>query len=349
MEIQSWKMVPKAGSMNRLKLVDETLPDPCNEEVQIEVSAIGLNFADIFAIYGLYSATPEGSFVPGLEYSGVVVKTGPDVQGFKKGMRVMGLTRFGGYTTGLNIDQRYLVALPQEWNFDEGAAYLVQVLTAWYALVELGNIHNGSTVLIHSAAGGVGIWANRIARHFNAHTIGCVGNTAKLEVLKDEGYSDGFVRDNNFRDELKKKLDDRPLDIVMECIGGKIFVESYEALAPEGRVVVYGSARYGQTGARPNYIKLFWQFMLRPKLDPQKLIEENKAVLGFNLIHLYQNADKMKQILSELEKLEIGRPYVGHTFSFPDLKEALKLFQSGTTTGKVVVKTVGSKSVSSRQ
>lgn len=337
MEIQSWKMIPKAGSMNSLKLVDETLPEPCKGEVQIEVSTVGLNFADLFAIFGLYSATPEGSFVPGLEYSGTVVKIGSGVHGFKVGMRVMGLTRFGGYTTGLNIDQRYLVPLPNDWSFEEGAAYLVQVLTAWYALVELGNIQDGSTVLVHSAAGGVGIWANRIARHFNAHTIGCVGNPSKLKVLQNEGYSDGFVRDNNFKDELKKKLDDKPLDIVMECIGGKIFVESYEAMAPEGRVIVYGSARYGQTGTRPNYIKLLWQFMRRPRLDPQKLIEENKAVLGFNLIHLYHNADKMKHILGELEKLELGKPYVGHSFSFVELKKALELFQSGNTTGKVVV------------
>jgi len=341
MEIQSWTMIPKAGSMNRLKLVNETLPDPGSGEVQVEVSAIGLNFADLFAIFGLYSATPEGTFVPGLEYSGTVVKTGPDVHGFEAGMKVMGLTRFGAYTTGLNIDQRYLVPLPDDWSFEEGASYLVQVLTAWYALVELGNIQAGSTVLVHSAAGGVGIWANRIAKNFNAHIIGCVGNTAKLEVLKNEGYTDGFVRNKNFGNELKSRLDERPLDIVLECIGGKIFVESYEALAPEGRVVVYGSARYGQTGARPNYIKLMWQFMRRPKLDPQKLIEQNKAVMGFNLIHLYQNADKMRGILGELEKLEIGKPFIGHIFTFAELKEALKLFQSGVTTGKVVVKTAG--------
>ena len=94
---------------------------------------------------------------------------------------VMGVTRFGGYTSHLNIDSRYVIPLPKQWNFEEGAAYLVQVLTAYYGLIELGNIKKNSTVLVHSAAGGVGIWANRIARQFDAYTIGCVGNVSKLK------------------------------------------------------------------------------------------------------------------------------------------------------------------------
>ncbi len=337
-ERRSWKMIPGAGSFNRLKPVMEKLPDPGRGEVQVEVSAIGLNFADVFAIFGLYGATPEGAFIPGLEYSGTVVKTGPDVHDPAPGERVMGVTRFGAYTTGLNIDRRYVTPLPDGWSFEEGAAYPVQVMTAWYALVELGNIQNGANVLIHSAAGGVGIWANRIAKNYNARTIGTVGHPDKLKLLKEEGYSEGIVRDNRFGESLREKLGGRPLNLVLECIGGKIFVESFRALAPEGRIIVYGSARYGQTGARPDYVKLVWQYIRRPKLDPQKLIEQNKAVMGFNLIYLYENADKMREILIELEKLQLGRPYVGHVFGFEELKKAVRLFQSGLTIGKVVVK-----------
>ncbi len=335
---RSWKMVPKAGSFKRLRLTEERLPDPGRGEVQVKVSAIGLNFADVFAVYGLYGATPQGSFVPGLEYSGTVVKTGPEVQGFKEGSKIMGVTRFGAYTTHLNIDQRYLVPLPADWTFEEGAAYLVQVLTAWYALVELGNIREGATVLIHSAAGGVGLWANRIAKNFQAYTIGTVGHPDKLKLLEREGYAESLVRDRHFSARLKEKLKGRPLHLVLECIGGKIFSESLKALAPEGRIIVYGSARYGQTGTRPNYARLAWQYLRRPKLDPQKLIEQNKSVMGFNLIYLYEDAGKMNRILGELEKLQLGKPYVGHVFHFDNLKSSLKLFQTGMTTGKVAVK-----------
>lgn len=330
-------MVPKAGSINNLKLVEEEIQEPAEEEVQIEVKSIGFNFADIFAMFGLYGATPEGSFVPGLEFSGVVSKIGKNVKNLKEGQSIMGVTRFGGYTTHLNIEAKYVIPLPSTWNFDEGAAYLVQVLTAYYGLIKLGDIQKGSTVLVQSAAGGVGIWANRIAKQFDAYTIGCVGSASKLDFLKEEGYDQGFVRRKEFRADLKKQLNGRPLNIVMECVGGKVMMSSYLAMASEGRMIVYGSARYAQPGARPNYLKLLWHYYKRPMLDPQKMIEQNKAVMGFNLIYLYENATLMHEILADLMKMDLGKPFVGHTYNFDQLKDAIALFQSGNTTGKVVV------------
>ena len=337
MQRRSWRLVPKAGSIDNLKLVDEPIQDPESQEVQIEVKAIGFNFADIFAMYGLYGATPKGSFIPGLEFSGLVRKTGKDVANVKEGDAVMGVTKFGGYTSHLNIDARYVISLPSGWNFEEGAAYLVQVLTAYYALVELGNLKKDHTVLVQSAAGGVGIWANRIAKLYGAFTIGSVGSTSKLKFLEHEGYDRGMVRSKNFKDDLKKNLGDRDLNIVMECVGGQVLTDSYVMMAPEGRMIVYGSARYAQTGAKPNYVKLIWQFIKRPKLDPQKMIEQNKSVMGFNLIYLYENAELLHRILGELSKMDLGKPVVGHTFEFAKLKDAVKLFQTGNTTGKVVV------------
>lgn len=337
MQRRSWRMLPKAGSINNLKLVEEAIDDPVLNEVQIEVKSIGFNFADIFAMFGLYGATPEGSFIPGLEFSGIVEKIGKEVKTHKVGDRVMGVTKFGGYTSRLNIDAGYAIPMPDSWNFQEGAGYLVQVLTAYYGLIELGNIKKGHTVLVQSAAGGVGVWANRIAKQFDAYTIGCVGNSSKLKFLEDEGYDYGFVRTKNFRSDLQKAVGDRDLNIVMECVGGRVFRDSYQELAPEGRVIVYGSARYAQPGARPNYLKLLWLFFRRPKLDPQKLIEQNKSVMGFNLIYLYENAKMLHEILGELGKLDLGKPFVGHSFQFEQLKDAISLFQSGNTSGKVVV------------
>jgi len=338
MQRRSWRMVPKAGSIANLKLTEEAIQDPSPNEVQIEVKAIGFNFADIFAMFGLYGATPQGSFIPGLEFSGIIAKIGNKSTGFKEGQKVMGVTKFGGYTSHLNIDSGYVIPLPDTWNFDEGAAYLVQALTAYYGLINLGNIRNGSTVLIQSAAGGVGIWANRIAKQFGAYTIGCVGNASKLKFLESEGYDHGFVRGKNFRNDLKNAIGDRELNIVMECVGGRVFLDSYLEMASEGRMIVYGSARYAQPGAKPNYLKLAWQYIKRPKLDPQKMIEKNKSVMGFNLIYLYENAGLFHEVLGELNKMDLGNPYVGHTFEFEHLKEAISLFQSGNTSGKVVVK-----------
>ncbi|MGF1637332.1 MAG: zinc-binding dehydrogenase [Cyclobacteriaceae bacterium] len=331
-------MIPGSGSIKNLTFSEGEIDPPKENELQIEVKAVGLNFADIFAIQGLYSATPRGSFIPGLEYAGIVTFAGKNVELFQPGDRVMGVTKFGAYTTHLNIEERYLTHLPNDWSFEEGAAYPVQALTAYYSLVELGALKEGQTVLIHSAAGGVGLLANRIAKKMGAYTIGVVGSSSKLGMLKKEGYDLGMVRSKHFREELRTLLDDRPLHIVLECIGGHIFMDSYLNLSPEGRLITYGSAHYSQSGNRPNFIKLFLKYINRPLLDPQKMIEQNKSVMGFNLIWLYEQSEKMQRILKELKALDMDKPYVGHEFEFKDMIKAIKLFQTGQTMGKVIVK-----------
>jgi alcohol dehydrogenase len=327
-----------AGSLANLKLVDKPLPPPALGEVSIAVKAIGLNFADVFAIWGLYGATPTGTFTPGLEYAGTVTAVGEGVEGIVVGDDVMGVTRFGAYTTTLNIDRRYVLPLPQGWTMAEGAGYLVQALTAYYGLVNLGQLQAGQTVLVHSAAGGVGTFAGRIARQLGAYTIGTVGHADKVAYLEREGYDNWIVRNKRtFKTDLQRALSERELHLIMECIGGKIFSVGFEALAPMGRCIVYGAARYGSVGNRPNYPRLLWQYLTRPKIDPQNMPEINKSLMGFNLIWLYERAELMHDILGELAKLNVGRPNVGHRFPFEELPAAVRLFQGGKTVGKVVV------------
>ena len=213
----------------------------------------------------------------------------------------------------------------------------MQVLTAFYGLRNLGNIQAGHTVLVHSAAGGVGVWANRIAKRYDAFTIGSVGKTDKVDFCKKEGYDEVIVRSATFKQDLERAIGERELKLIMECIGGEIFEIGYDALAEEGRLVIYGSARYASRSDKPNYPKLLYQFFTRPKIDPQKMIELNKGILGFNLIYLYEKADLMHSLLQELAEMNLGKPIVGQTFDFDNLPEAIKTFQSGKTMGKVVV------------
>lgn len=327
----------KAGSLHNLKQISETLPDPGPGEVTVEVKAIGLNFADIFAIWGLYAATPKGVFTPGLEYAGVIAKTGSAVQGLQEGDRVMGVSRFGAYASHLNIDHRYVVPLPENWVFAEGAAFLVHVLTAYYGLVKLGNLQARQTVLIHSGGGGVGLLANRIAKKYDAFTIGTIGHSDKQALLQQEGYDRIIVRSKSFESDLQQALDGRPLDLIMECIGGSILSIGYRHLAPMGRMIAYGSARYATVGNRPNYLKLLYYFLTRPKIDPQRMTTENRSVMAFNLIFLFHQVELMHQLLEEIGQLGLKKPYVGHLLPFDQLREAILLFQSGKTTGKVVL------------
>jgi NADPH:quinone reductase-like Zn-dependent oxidoreductase len=336
-QMRQYYLVPKAGSLNRMQLLSEAIPGIEPGKVLVHVKSVGLNYADIFAIMGLYSATPKGPFTPGLEFCGVVLETGSPE--FQKGQKVMGVTRFGGYDTHILADPDYLMLLPLSWSFEEGAAFPVQTLTAHYALTTLGNIRSGQTVLIHSGAGGVGLQANRIAKKFSAYTIGVVGHAEKVGLLKKEGFDRAIVRGHNFKRDLASALGDRELNLVLEATGGKYFYHSYHALAPMGRVIAYGSAQFTPTSNQPNYLTLAFKYLFRPKVDPLSMIKANKSVMAFNLIWLYEKNDLMKELLKEIEVLDLPPPMVGHVFSFADMRKALETFKGGKTTGKVVVNT----------
>lgn len=329
--------ISKPGSLSRLHLTDEHLAEPAEGEVRVAVQALGLNYADIFAIMGLYSATPKEPFVPGLEFSGIVEAVGPAIRRYKKGDAVFGVTRFGAYTSHLNLNEKYLLPLPAGYTHQDAAAFPVQALTAYYALRSLGDLQPGQTVLIHSAAGGVGLLANRIAKKWQAYTIGVVGSEVKFSTLQAEGYDRWLVRSKKFPQELAGALGDRPLHLVLEATGGKYLEWSYEALAPMGRLVAYGSARFTPVGNAPNWPRLIWQYLTRPKLDPMKMITDNKSVMGFNLIWLYEQQELFSQLMEEILALDLEPPHIGHRFSYQELPEALELFRSGKTVGKVVV------------
>ena len=111
----------------------------------------------------------------------------------------------------------------------------------------------------------------------------------------------------------------------------------FNALAPMGRHIIYGSAHYGNTASRPNYLKLIPKYLTRPRLDPQNMIKQNKSVMAFNLIYLFDNVTVMHELLSELNMLNLGIPIVGHRYTFNQLPDAIRTFQAGGTMGKVVV------------
>ncbi|HTR18940.1 MAG TPA: zinc-binding dehydrogenase [Candidatus Paceibacterota bacterium] len=316
-------------------MLEEELSDPKPGEVQVAVKAIGLNFADAFAVVGLYTAAGWKRFIPGLEFAGVVEKVGPNVEYIKVGDRVMGVTRFGAYATALNVDARLAVALPENWSFEEGAAFPVAALTAYYGLVDQCHLQKGETVLIHSAAGGVGIMANRIAKKFVCFTIGLVGSASKVDFCEREGYDKVIVRSRNFRRDLQNALDGRTLSVVMECTGGRFFRESLRALGKRGRMAVYGFAHYMPRGNRIPYLSVAWKYLTRPRVDVFHF--NNISVSSFNLIYLFEEADKMREYMGKIAELNIGKPVISRIETFENLPTALKALKSGGTVGKIVV------------
>lgn len=330
--------INKAGSISSLKLVEEELSEPASDEVRVKVDCVGLNFADVFALVGLYSATPKGSFIPGLEFSGFIDAVGKSIREFNVGDRVMGVTRFGGYADYLNTKIQYLQKIPSAWSMEEGSGFIVQALTAYYALLPLGRLKQDETVLIHSAAGGVGIFANRIAKKHGAYTIGTVSSADKIDTLINEGYDGWIVRKSNFKNQLTEALGERKLDIVLECIGGKVFSDSLSSLGLSGRMIVYGAANFAPSGASPNYLKLAYQYLTRPKVDPLSMIALNQSVSAFNLIWLWDRVDELSGMIKDLLNYNLSPQIVDRTYPFENAKEALKYFKSGQSRGKIILK-----------
>jgi len=340
-----WRL-PRAGSLARLQRQDETLPDPGPGEARVRVEAIGLNFADLFACQGLYSATPEGSFVPGLECAGIVEATGPGAAAadLEVGQRVIALTRFGAYATAINAGAAYLRQAPAGWTPAEAAAWPVQGLTAWYGLVALGDVQAGSVVLVQSAAGGVGLMALEILRSLGARPVAVVGRDAKRRFLVEQrglpAESVILREPSRFGPRLDRALaalGAPGLDCVLDAVMGPTFRPAFERLSPEGRYVLFGAAEFMSRGARPNYFKLAIDYLRRPRLDPLAMISANHGLLAFNLIWLWERAERLPAAWAGLERLAPRPPHVGAALPFDRAPEALRLLQGGGTIGKVVL------------
>lgn len=340
----TWR-IPRAGSLRHLALVREPLAPPCAGEAQIEVLAVGLNFADIFACLGLYSATPAGAFVPGLECAGIVRAVGPDVTDWRVGDRVMVLTRFGGYATALNVPTATLWPVPSGWTPGEAAAYPVQALTAWYGLVPLGGARKGSVVLVQSAAGGVGWQALQALRRLGARIVPVVGRPEKRDWLIERfGLEPDTVvlRDRHFARHLDRALAAHGasgFDLVFDAVYGASFRPAFARLAPEGRYVLFGAAEFMSDGSRANPLRLLWHYLRRPRLDPLAMISQNRGLLAFNLIWLWDQAERLPASMRTTLELLPDRPHIGDRFAFADAPTAMRTLQSGRTTGKLVLLT----------
>jgi NADPH:quinone reductase-like Zn-dependent oxidoreductase len=336
-----------AGSLDRLRLQEEILPPPAPAEARIRVEAVGLNFADIFACQGLYSATPSGSFVPGLECAGVIESLGMEAQSrsnLRPGDRVIALTRFGAYATALNVGVQYLQRVPEAWTMEQAAAWAVQGLTAWHGLVSLGAVERDDVVLVQSAAGGVGLLALDIVEALGAKPIAVVGQENKRDFLTAQrgiAAASVIVRDPRAFgaqiDAAAIALGVEGLDCALDAVLGPTFRPAFERLRPEGRYVLYGAADFMSRAARPNYLALGWRYLRRPRLDPLAMISANRSVMAFNLIWLWERAERLPEAYAALARLLPRPPHVGARFRFEQAREAMRLLQSGTSIGKVVL------------
>lgn len=234
--------VHRHGGPEVLTFEDMAIGQPGPGQVRVRNRAIGLNFVDVYFRTGAYTP-PELPFIPGNEGAGEVVAVGAGVSGFAPGDRVAYVETLGSYAEERIVPEHFLVRLPDAIDFDTGAAMMLKGLTAQYLLRRTFRVEPGHTILVHAAAGGVGLLLTQWAKHLGATVIGTVGSVEKMELARQHG-SDHVIdyRKEDFVARVKEITNGAGVDVVYDGVGKDTFSGSIDSLRPFGYFVSFGSA-----------------------------------------------------------------------------------------------------------
>jgi NADPH:quinone reductase-like Zn-dependent oxidoreductase len=339
MEItQVW--ITGAGGPEKLQTRTGRLNPPGPGEVQVEVRAAGINFADILARQGLYPDAPPLPCVVGYEFSGTVVAVGESADAALEGQDVLGLTRFGGYSSGIDVPAQQVFVKPADLSHAEAASIPVAYATAWQLLVVQGGLREGDTVLIQNAGSGVGLAALDVARHVGARTIG-TASTGKHPFLLGRGLDHAVdYRTGDWTREVLDLTDGRGVELVVDPLGGESFRRSRTVLRPTGRLGMYGVSAASSNRGLVGRLQLARTAALMPLFHPVPLMNANHGVFGVNLGHMWDEVDKLRGWMAEI----IGgvgagwvRPHVDSSYSFDRAADAHAHIEARRSTGKVVL------------
>ena len=327
-------VITRHGPPDVLQVQERPAPDrPLGGQVAIEVAAAGINFADTMARVGLYPDAPKPPVVVGYEVAGTVLAVGPGVENVEPGQRVMAGTRFGGYAEQIVVKAADVVPLPDELSFQQGAAVPVNYSTAWAGLIRYGALQAGERVLIHAAAGGVGISATQIAKSQGAEIYG-TASPAKHEAIRGFGVDRPI---DYTRSGWERDLPE--FDVIMDAIGGRSFRTGYNLLAPGGRLVAFGASSV-MSGERRNLLTAAQAAIRMPRFNLIKQMSASKAVIGLNMVTLWDHAGTLESWITPLrEMLDDGTiaPVVAESFPFDRAADAHRFIAERRNIGKVVL------------
>lgn len=237
--------IHKPGGPEVMRLEEVELPPPGKGEVRLRQRAIGVNYMDVYQRTGFY-AQASLPFTPGGEGAGEVVEVGPEVTGLKPGDRVVYSGATGGYADERNIEARLLFKLPKSISYETAAAMMLKGLTAQYLLRQTYRVKEGDTILVHAAAGGVGLILCQWGKALGATVIGCVGSAEKAALAKKAGAKHTILyRDEDFPKRVDEITKGAKCDVVYDGVGKATFPASLDCLRPFGVFVSFGSASGG--------------------------------------------------------------------------------------------------------
>ncbi|HYD32107.1 MAG TPA: NADPH:quinone oxidoreductase family protein [Azospirillaceae bacterium] len=313
------------GGIDDLVIEDVPVPTLGAGEVRVAIRAAGLNFADTLIIAGKYQEKPALPFSPGFEAGGVVLEVGGGVTSVKPGDRVMAVLNHGGFAEEAVLRAEDVFPIPDAMDFVTAAAFPIAYGTSHIALWERARLKAGEVLLVHGAAGGVGLTAVEIGKAMGATVIATAGGAAKLEVAKAHG-ADHLIdyQAEDIRERVKELTGGRGADVVYDPVGGDVFDASLRCTAWSGRLLAVGFAA-GRV----------------PQVPANILLVKNLAVLG---IYWGSYRTHAPELVAESFRTLFGwtvegklKPHVSHTLPLAEFKDALRLLAERKSTGKVVL------------
>ncbi len=321
------QIVELTGPDSALQIAELPDPEPSHmmtpgNGVVVEVHAAGVSFPEVLQTRGEYQFKPPLPFVPGSEVGGTV-RSAPEGAAVKVGDRVAAFCMLGGFASVAVAPEFFTFRLPDDFDYAQGAALVLNYHTAWFALKLRGRLETGEWVLVHGGAGGVGTASLQVAAGLGAHTIAVVSSDEKAAVARDAGAEHVVRSDGNWKDEATE-ISGGGVDVVLDPVGGDRFTDSIRSLREEGRMIVVGF-----TGGAI------------PEVRVNRLLLGNTEVIGAGWgAYVMGKPDVTREIGRGIQGLiESGhvRPVVGARYPFEHAGDALKLIDERGATGKVVL------------
>ena len=336
-------VIKKPGGYSALQYVESPDPEPGPGELVIANEACGLNYADGIIRMGLYDSAKKlhgYPITPGFEVAGRVSAVGEGVDRFRPGDEVIGLTLFNGYASHLKIGVDGVFAKPAHLSMAEAATLPTVFLTAWWMIHRQLHPRPNETWLVHSAAGGVGSAILQLGKPAGARTIGVVGCAHKVEHCRAMGANEVIDKSNQVLWPEVERLAPDGFDAVFDANGVETLKQSYDHLAPTGRLVVYGFHTMLPKSGKLNWAKLAMDWLRTPRFNPLNMTRDNKSVLAANLSFLQSHAPSLREgMLWLLERFESGelRPLPVETWPLENAGKAQQRIESGRTIGKLAL------------
>ena len=308
-----------------LRVAEAAEPELFAGGLAVDVKAAGCNFFDILMVQGRYQVKPPLPFIPGAELAGIVSAVGAEVDGFRVGDRILANVPVGAFAEQVIVPARAARKMPDGMTFEEGAAIPIVYPTSYAALVLRAGLRPGETVLVHAAAGGVGLAAVQIAKALGARIIATAGGDEKLAIAREAG-ADVCIdyRADDWPDRVKAATDGRGADVIYDSVGGDILDQSLKCIAWSGRLLVIGFA-----GGRI------------PEIKANRILLKNIAVVGLHWgAYAIHEPARIPEVFDALFRMYASgsiRPVIGRRYPLEQVADALQALGSRRTHGKVVL------------